>query len=583
MRLLPARARLLILAFAVCALHAATPILPLKDVRAGLKGTGRTVFAGSKIESFDVEILGVLENIGPKQSLILGRLSGGPLEKTGVMQGMSGSPVYIDGKLIGAVAMAFQFAKEPIAGIRPIEEMLASSTTSVRRPEVRASLTDKSLTERLPRIDSSPDRPIPIATPLSLTGFTQGTVEHFASALRAIGFEPRQGVSGGRAVKPAPAVTPEPGSMISVQLVNGDLSVGADGTVTHVDGNRIHAFGHRFLSVGETELPFTNASVMALLANVSTSFKISAAGSFLGTMTGDYNAAVSGELGRKARMAKIRIGVKGASGRTTDFRMEMVQDRILSPLLLQMMTYSAMDGSERTLGSSSVRLKGTVRFQGIAQPVSIDNIYSGDFNTPLVASLGTALPVAYALQNTTDLLRVESVDLNIEAMTDRRQFTIDQVWTSQREVLPGETIDIHVLLSGEAGREVVRHLKYEVPSGARAGTLNLTVADGPSTNAGEGKAYNLSQLRPASQVIDLLNSLRGQTRGWLRVWRSDPGYTLDGHDLPDPPPSVGLLLAKTPGASPNPGRGSTVAELSFDAGMEAVISGAKTITVEVKE
>src|SRR6478609_489330 len=164
--------------------------------------TGRTVFSGNRVEDFQVEILGVLENIGPKQSLILARLSGGPLEKTGVMQGMSGSPVYIDGKLVGAVAMAFQFAKEPIAGIRPIEEMLESAP--VRRPDIRASLNDRSLTERLPKIENAPDRPVDITTPLSLTGFTRATVEQFAPALRAIGLEPRQGVSGGRTAKPLP-------------------------------------------------------------------------------------------------------------------------------------------------------------------------------------------------------------------------------------------------------------------------------------------------------------------------------------------------------------------------------------------
>src|SRR4051795_1847366 len=166
---------------------AQTTFFPVRDLKAGMHGIGRTVFSGDKIEPFDVEILGVLENIGPKQSLILGRLSGGPLEKTGVMQGMSGSPVYIDGKLVGAVAMAFQFAKEPIAGIRPIEEMLESAP--VRRPAVRASLQDRSLTERLPKRENTPDRPVDIATPLSLTGFTPGTVEQFAPALKAIGLE----------------------------------------------------------------------------------------------------------------------------------------------------------------------------------------------------------------------------------------------------------------------------------------------------------------------------------------------------------------------------------------------------------
>lgn len=558
----------------------APQLLPLKEVRAGMRGTGRTVFSGTKVEAFDVEILGVLENLGPKQSIILGRLSGGPLEKTGVLQGMSGSPVYIDGKLVGAVAMAFQFAKEPIAGIRPIEEMLASNAVK-RVPETRARLTDRSLTEHLPKIENSPDRPVEIATPLALTGFTRGTLEQFAPSLRAIGLEPRQGISGGRTARPLPQVPPEPGSMISVQLVNGDMSIGADGTVTHVDGGRVYAFGHRFLAVGDTELPFTNASVITLLANVNTSFKISASGTFLGTMTGDYNAAVSGELWRKARMANVRIAVNGGE-RAQRFQMEMVQDRTLSPLLLQMMCYSAIDGSERTLGSSSIRLRGSVVFEGGSEPVAIDNMYSGDFNVPLVASLATALPVAYALQNTADPLRVQSVDLTIDAVPEKRQFSIEQVWTSQREVRPGDALDVHVLLQGDGNREIVRHLRYDVPVGAISGPLNITVADGPTTNVGDGKTYTMAQSRPASEVITLLNSLRGSTKGYVRIWRAEANYTLAGRDLPDPPPSLGLILARTNGAAINPGRGSTAAELTFEAG-DAVISGAKTIQVEVKE
>jgi hypothetical protein len=333
--------------------------------------------------------------------------------------------------------------------------------------------------------------------------------------------------------------------------------------------------------VGNTELPFTNATVITLLANLNTSAKISASGSFLGTITGDYNAAVSGELGRPAKMAQVKIGLKG-SGKTSQYRMEMVQDRILSPLLLQMMCYSVIDGSERTLGASSVRLTGSVRFEGVAEPIAINNVYSGDFNTPMVASLGAALPVAFALQNTLEPLRIQNVDLTLEATPEKKQFTIDQVWTEQKEVEPGANLTIHVLMTGDSAREITRVLQYPVPVGAPAGTWNITVADGPTTNVGEGRAYNVTQPRPASQVVSLLNSMRGQSKGYVRIWRSDAGYTLDGRELPAPPPSVGLIMARTPGAAVNPGRGSTVAEMSFDAG-DAPISGAKTITVEVKE
>ena len=229
-----------------------------------MRGTGRTVFNGNKIEDFQVEILGVLENIGPKESLILARLSGGPLEHTGVMQGMSGSPVYIDGKLIGAVAMAFPFAKDPIAGIRPIEAMLRTSSAAVAVQRADLALNERDLTRRIPRPEavSGGEAPmIDIATPLSFGGFSRATLDAFAPQMRALGLEPRQGVTSGGKIEPVmgnPADL-KPGSMISVQLMAGDLSVGADGTVTHIDGNRIYAFGHRFLDIGSTALPFARA------------------------------------------------------------------------------------------------------------------------------------------------------------------------------------------------------------------------------------------------------------------------------------------------------------------------------------
>ena len=198
----------------------------------------------------------------------------------------------------------------------------------------------------------------------------------------------------------------------------------------------------------------------------------------------------------------------------------MIQDQMLSPLLLQMMVYSALDASERTLGSSSVRLRGTVKFEGAPEPVTIDNMYSGDFNVPLVASLGTALPVAYALQNTVDTLKLQSVDLTLEAVPEKRQFSIENVWTSRRSARPGEAFDISVLLVGDGNKEIVKQIRYEVPIGAPTGPLNITVADGPTTNATEGRVYSLVQPRPASQVIPLLNSLRGSRKGYVRLWRA---------------------------------------------------------------
>lgn len=225
-------------------------IFPLNKIRAGQRGIGKTVFSGSQVEEFQVEILGILRDSGPKQSIILARLSGGPLAQTGVMQGMSGSPVYIEGRLAGAIALAFPFSKEPIAGVRPIEEMLAAGGPAVRQSARVAPPNSQSALAN-------------ISTPLAFHGFTENAVEHFLPELRKLGLEPRQGISSGASLSPEMGDPSQlrPGEMISVQLLSGDMNIGADGTLTAIQGNRVYAFGHQFLASGTTELQIGRAHV----------------------------------------------------------------------------------------------------------------------------------------------------------------------------------------------------------------------------------------------------------------------------------------------------------------------------------
>ena len=589
-----ARGFLTLVAFAAF-LAAQTEVFPLKDVRAGLRGSGRTVFAGDRVEEFDVEILGVLENTGPKQSVILARLSGGPIDKTGVLQGMSGSPVYIDGRLLGAVALSFLFSTEPIAGIRPIEEMLRSPrASSGAAARARVSLDDRRLTHLFPKREellSGNSRLVEIATPVSFGGFTRGAVDQFASQLRALGLEPTQGISGGG--RPGERLGDHaalrPGSMINIQLLSGDMSIGADGTVTHIEGNTVYAFGHRFLSVGATELPFARAEVLTLAPNLSTSFKISAAREWMGAITGDFSSAVTGELGRRASMVPVSITVTGhprgeQPPRRSSYRMEMVNDRYLSPFLLQMVVYSAIDATERTMGSGTLALRGRIEFQGGTAPVRLDDMYAGEGNVPMQVSLAAAVPTAYLLQSGFEALKLKSVSLSIDVFDEKRQWRIDQVWPARGSVRPGEDVELTIVLTGENGAEQVRKVSYPVPVGAPAGTLHFTVADGVSTNSAEYQHLIGANLRSPAQVVSFLNRLRSNTNAYVRVWRSDRGFRLQGRNLPGPPASVSLILGRgqTAIGGASVSFASKVAELEIDGG-EAVIAGSKTVQVEVKE
>jgi len=581
------------------ALHAQTAFFPLKDIKPGLRGIGKTVFSGNRIDEFQVEILGVLENIGPKQNLILARLSGGPLAETGVLQGMSGSPVYIDGRLAGAVALAFPFAKEAITGIRPIEEMVRVTEAGRTPPPGRmvarndvslaALFAAKDLTRLLPgRLEpaTGSGKLLDIATPVSFAGFTRATLDSFAPQLRALGLEPTQGLSAGGPSSPhmGDPSTLKPGSMISVQLMTGDLSIGADGTVTYIDGNKIYAFGHRFLAVGSTALPFTRSEVLALLPVMSASFKISAPKETMGAILQDRNTAVAGELGRAAAMAPVSISVSRGGKRMDNYQMEMVQDRFLSPLLVQMAVFNTIDATERTMGASSFRVTGEIEFHGSAAPLKVNNMYAADTGSAMIASLSTAIPLAYVLQSGFDALEVKKIALDIESFDAKMQFQIDSVSVGRREVRPGGKVELTTTLVGENGAELARTIVYQVPLGITPGPLYFTVADGMTTNLTEFRQIIGAQPRSISQLISTVNSLRANTKAYVRVWRPEPAYQLEGADFPDPPPSVAMILAGSQGAqgSFSQTRNSKVAELEIGAG-DSVINGSKTIQVEVKE
>jgi hypothetical protein len=580
------------------ALHAQTAFFPLKDVTPGLRGIGKTVFSGNRIEEFQVEVLGVLENIGPKQSLILARLSGGPLEKTGVLQGMSGSPVYIDGKLAGAVALAFPFAKEPIAGIRPIEEMVRvteagrePAPSQVARNEISLAslLSGHDLTRILPRrqeVSAGDTKLLDIATPVSFAGFTRETLDTFAPQLRALGLEPAQGLAAGGHADPhmGDPSTLKPGSMISVELMTGDMSIGADGTITYIDGSRIYAFGHRFLAIGSTALPFARAEVLALLPVMSSSFKISAPKEMMGAILQDRNTAIAGELGRAAAMAPVSISVSRAGRRLDSYQMEMVNDRFLSPLLLQMAVFSTLDATERTVGASSFRVSGEVEFQGSAAPLKLNNMYAADTGSAMIASLSTAIPLAFVLQSGFDSLQVKKVVLNIESFDAKMQLQIDNVFVNRREVRPGEKVELTAIMVGDNGKETARQVEYQVPLGATPGPLLFTVADGMTTNLTEFRQIIGAQPKSIAQLLSMVNNLRANTKAYVRVWRPEPAFQLEGEDFPDPPPSVALILAgaQTALGSVTQTRNSKLAELEIGAG-DCAITGSKTIQVEVKE
>jgi hypothetical protein len=570
---------------------AATPFFPLRDVRPGLKGIGRTVFHGGQVEEFQVEILGVLENSGPQKSIILARLSGGPLAQTGVMQGMSGSPVYIDGKLLGAIALGFPFSKEPITGIQPIEQMVGSATPapSTKQAGVKYSQLEKDWVSRfqpeLPAPNAQPELRA-ISTPIAFGGFTDSAIQRFSAALHKFGFEPQSGLGSGAPTTKQYTGSVEAGSMISVQLMSGDLNVSADGTVTYVDGKKVYAFGHRFLSAGSTDLPFARAEVVTLLPNLNSSFKISSARELVGTINSDTSTGVSGEIGRAARMIPLHIDVKDQRGSHV-YNINMVNDRLLTPFLTQMALFSTLDSTVRTAGAGTLAVRGKVEFQGTKTPLEFTNVFAADSNASLQGTFNLAVPIAFALQAGFADLQIKSMSFQFTASEQKRQLEVQDVWLSKSEARPGESVEVNCALGGENGFEVRKTATYKIPIGAAAGKLLFTVSDASLLNFSELSGLSPASAHSGTELVDLLNRIRPNDKAYVRVWRQEPSFSLPGADLTDPPPSVALILSKTSSALSSGGgallsRGAQILELPIALGDYALM-GSKTVQLDIKE
>jgi len=266
------------------------------------------------------------------------------------------------------------------------------------------------------------------------------------------------------------------------------------------------------------------------------------------------------------------------------YQMQMVDDPLLSPLLVQMAVFSTIDATERTVGASSIRVTGEIEFQNAPAPLRLNNMFGGDNGSAMQVSLSTAIPLAYILQSAFESLRLKRVALHLEASDQKKQVTIDGLSVSRHELRAGEKVILNVLLAGENGSETTYPVEYEVPIGAAPGTLYFTVSDGATANLADFRQILGANPHSAAQLITTVNNLHPNTKAYVRVWRADPAFQLEGADLPDPPASVALILAgsQTGLAGITQSRNSKIAEMEIDPG-DKVITGMKTIQVEVKE
>jgi hypothetical protein len=379
--------------------------------------------------------------------------------------------------------------------------------------------------------------------------------------------------------------------MISVQLLSGDMSISADGTVTYVDGARVYAFGHRFLDIGATDLPFARADVVALLPTLNTSFKLSAPREWVGSMTSDHSTAIAGEIGRPAHTVPFTVSVRSPLTGVHEYRMQVVNDRLLTPFITQTALFSVLDATERAVGAGTLRLRGRIEFEDDVPALLVRDIFVSDSALPQQAAADAVVPLAFVLGGGFPALRMKQISFELDPSDSKRQLHIVQAWASRHEVRPGDSIGITVLLQGENGVEFSLSADYRVPIGAPLGPLNLTISDANTLNFPEFAGFSQSAAQTPAELVRAINAFRSSDAAYIRVWRQEPAFTVagprPGGELTDPPPSVMLILADpSSSATTSPAltitRGSTIKELAIPVPNYAV-TGAKTIQVEVKE
>jgi len=505
------------------------PILPSKDLIPGTLGTARTVFSGTAIDTFTVEILSVMHGIGPRQDLILARAVGKRIQEIGVAQGMSGSPVFVDGKLVGAISTTWSMTKEPMLGITPVEQMVQEADSA----EKASSAGRRASEPGSAPLGDHPGSASPIGSPLVLSQFDPRLVAVADSVFRPWGFTVTEGGALGGEERGG---TIEPGATLGVQLVGGDVNMTAIGTVTWVDGDRVYGWGHPFLMMGDVEMPLVNGYIHAIVPSNAISFKLGAGGQVVGTISGDRRSGIFGRLGAPPPLTKLDLTVH-RSAAEEDYHFDIVRDPNLLPLLVGMVSSNAF-----LVNGGSVDFE-TVSFQqrlvlDDGRETTVKTLFAGDQTIPqITALLSEATRVLAA--NPFEDVQVKQIDADLSFEPGVRMGSLTKVAADADTLQPGEELHGSYTLRDWRGDEHSHPFSFEIPKSARTGRYLLVVCDAQTAEMFETER-NPRAFGPRSldELLARINRLRQTNEVHLLLYRATQGVLIDGRPLPDLPLST---------------------------------------------
>ena len=576
--------------------QASQPTIPVSEIHAGMRGVAYTVFEGVKPEAMDVEVLGVLHNAnGPKGDVILVRLHGAKVEYTGVVAGMSGSPVYIAGKLAGALAFRIgAFSKEPIAGVTPIAEMLEISALDKSPAEEAAS---KPAVSNVAGKTAAPgDAAVlpaatedfanylqPIETPLVFNGFSEDAVRQFAPQFASAGIVPVMGAgSVSNDKQPEPL---EPGSAVSAILVRGDMDIAATCSVTYIDPQRLLACGHPLLQFGAVDLPMNKAEVLTTLASPLNSFKIVNTTEEAGVFVEDRHTGILGVFNKQPDMIPVTLAIhNGTSAPPKEFHYEVLNNARLSPVAIMATVFNALHGVNEYGEEITYRLNGSINVKGFPE-VALKNMFApADNGQPaaMMAALSLGERFGRIYDNPYNAPAVEGVKLDFDLVRERRWARLESARTDVTEARPGDQIMVETVLAPYRGERSVSQIPVKIPTSVSKGTLRILVSDGETLD-------RIGRMNPAfgrkldlASTIAVLNKEHANNRVYVSLLEADPEAHVADKVMPTLPISVMNVMEGMRGSQEMTVSGESNVDETATPPLDYVVSGAELLTVTVK-
>jgi len=575
-------------------------ILPLREVKPGMKATAWTVFQGTEPEPVPIEILGLARNMwGPNQDVIMGKM-GGKAIRTNVAAGMSGSPVYINGKLVGAVALRMSvFSPDAICGITPIELMLEINDFDKSRPE-DAKTPEKSLAR-----SGSPAGAeavagggfpslVPIDSPLALSGVTESTMREFGPMLQGMGIHAVQAGSGGSSVhtnKPVPGWERalNPGDSVAGLLVDGDMSATVFGTVTYNDGKRVLAFGHPMFNLGPISMPMSKSEVVTTLASSYQPTKMANATEVVGALRQDRHSGIMGVLGSTSEMIPVTMKVRSLDEKEAvrgqkDFHFNVFVHQKWTPYLMMLTLYNSISGLNDFVDEATYRLNGKVELNGTNTIALSTMAASGDVPVPAPIALagwfGDKFNRLYL--NNVNVPNVKSVNVTVDLIPDRRVAVIENAWAAKTDVEAGEELPVKVFLRPYRGELLQREFKVKIPDGLAKGDHRILLSDADTVNRMQSIAGFANRYMDLPETVSLINQERTNNKLYVSLVESSTTAYLDDKMLPSLPSSVLNVMqagrAVNRGLLTSPETAQQQMALPFD----YLVSGSYSLRIHVK-